>query len=212
VGFMGCHGALNALRVARAFCLADRRATALVCCTELCSLHFQYNAAPQAIVSNSLFADGAGAVVVRAAEAHDDVRPWRLATHGSTVLPQTADAMSWKIGNHGFEMYLSPQVPELIHEHLQPWLDAWLAEQRVRRSDIRSWATTRRAKILHACRALELPAGALDASWHVLSTYGNMSSPTVLFILDELQRRGAELPAVVLGFGPGLTVEAALLT
>jgi predicted naringenin-chalcone synthase len=212
VGFMGCHGALNALRVARAFCTADSETNVLVCATELCSLHFQYSDEPQTIVSNALFGDGSAAVVLTGrADVPDS--PWRLKAHGSTVLPGTSDAMSWRIGNHGFKMRLSPRAPELIQRRLAPWLDGWLAKRHMTRDDIGSWAIHPGGpRILEACAdALHLREDALDVSWHVLSTFGNMSSPTVLFILDELQRRGAELPAVVMAFGPGLTVEAALL-
>lgn len=213
VGYMGCHGALNALRVARAFCESDHDAQVLVCATELCSLHFQYSDDPQTIVSNALFADGAASAVLTAGNSNPP-HVWRLAAHGSTVLSNTADAMSWRIGNHGFKMYLSPRTPGLIHARLAPWLDGWLARHDVSRSQIASWAVHPGGpRILDACTdALQLPADALDASWHVLSKFGNMSSPTILFILDELQRRGAALPAVAMAFGPGLTVEAALLT
>lgn len=213
VGYMGCHGALNALRVARAFCESDSDAHVLVCATELCSLHFQYSDEPQTIVSNALFADGAASAVLSAGGGPPE-QTWRLAAHGSTVLANTTDAMSWRIGNHGFKMHLSPRTPSLIQARLAPWLDSWLARHDMSRSQIASWAVHPGGpRILDACTdALQLPDDALDASWHVLSKFGNMSSPTILFILDELQRRGAALPAVAMAFGPGLTVEAALLT
>jgi predicted naringenin-chalcone synthase len=221
VGYMGCHAALNALRVARAFASSDPATRVLVCAAELCSLHFQYKDDPQTIVSNALFADGAAAAIVTGEDSRCEPQiqnrspqAWRLAASGSVVLPDTTDAMSWTIGNHGFEMRLSPQVPGLILDHLAPWLDRWLASHNMRREQIASWAVHPGGpRILQAtAEALALPPHALDASWRILHRYGNMSSPTILFILEELRRTEAQLPAVALAFGPGLTIEAALIT
>jgi predicted naringenin-chalcone synthase len=216
VGFMGCHGALNALRVARAICHADPEAAVLLCAAELCSLHFQYSSHPQAIVSNALFGDGAAAAVISSAPgtATASTDGWRLAASGSLVVPNTSDFMSWRIGDHGYEMRLSPRVPEAITQRLGPWLDSWLSEHGLKRSDVGSWAIHPGGpRILQACgAALALSPAALEPSTTVLSTLGNMSSPTVLFILRELRRRAAQLPAVMLAFGPGLTIEAALVT
>src|SRR5262249_41038392 len=108
VGFMGCHGALNGLRVADAYLRADPAACVLLCCVELCSLHHQYGWAPDRIVSNALFADGAAAVVLTAEQPEDrsslavlrDPVPrscWRLLASGSVVLPETQADMGWRI-------------------------------------------------------------------------------------------------------------------
>jgi predicted naringenin-chalcone synthase len=212
VGFMGCHGALNGLRVARALCQSDPAATVLLCATELCSLHFQYESDPQSIVSNSLFGDGSAAVVLHS-HGLGEGDSWRLVSNGSTLLCESQGAMSWRVGNHGFAMRLAAVVPEIIRQRLAPWVDGWLARHGVRREHVGSWAVHPGGpRILEACSdALSLSAGALDASWDVLSSCGNMSSPTVLFILKELMRRDAPRPTVTLAFGPGLTVEAALL-
>ncbi|QDT74591.1 type III polyketide synthase [Lacipirellula limnantheis] len=220
VGFMGCHAGLNALRVAQAYCRADANARVLVCATELCSLHFQYSDDPQTIVSNALFADGAAAAVIapdrsRAASGDGCDRPdWRLADHASLVLPDSADLMSWRIGDNGFAMTLSPRLPDLIAEELAPWVDGWLANHGLRRSDVGSWAIHPggRRILAAAAASLELTADQMAPSEQVLREYGNMSSPTVLFILRELQQRRAQLPAVMLAFGPGITIEAALIT
>ncbi|MBA4104379.1 MAG: type III polyketide synthase [Pirellula sp.] len=144
VGFMGCHAGLNALRVAQAYCKADPHANVLVCATEICSLHFQYSEQPQTIVSNALFADGAAAVVVSPDRGErstcGDGDAWRLADHASFVVPNSADLMSWRIGDHGFEMTLSPRLPDLIAARLAPWVDGWLAKQGLARTDVGSWA------------------------------------------------------------------------
>lgn len=224
IGFMGCHGALNAMRVAQAFGNDSSETVTLVAAVELCSLHQQYGWEPDRVVSNSLFADGAAAFIgVRrrnaershsngcsvAAAAHAD---WLLVASGSYLVPDTLDAMSWHIGDHGFEMTLSPRVPELIQQCLRPWLETWLAAQGTTFDRVGSWAVHPGGpRILSATsEALDLPAEALAVSREVLRECGNMSSPTVLFLLERLRQRNAPLPCVALGFGPGLTIEAAL--
>ena len=129
VGFMGCHGLLNGLRVAQAFVAADPAAVPLVCAVELCSLHHQYEGDAEQIVANALFADGAGAVVGIAAGSTPvgNADAYRLVASGSTIIDDSDDAMSWRVGDRGFVMTLSPRVPELIARHLRPWLEGWLA-------------------------------------------------------------------------------------
>ena len=122
---MGCHGALNGLRVAQAFVAADPAACVLLCAVEMCSLHHQYGWNAEQVVANSLFADGAGAVVVMAGEGPSDAL-YQVVAAGSTVIPESEDAMSWRIGDHGFEMTLSARVPDLIASNLRAWLDGWL--------------------------------------------------------------------------------------
>ena len=212
IGFMGCHGALNGLRVAKAFAEADPTARVLMCAVELCSLHHQYGWNPDRIVSNALFADGAAAVVGRAMPERAQ-GPRQLTTCGSVVLPDTEDLMSWNIGNHGFEMTLSPRVPEVIRQSLRPKLASWLAQQHTSIEEIGSWAIHPGGpRILDACaEAAGLDSKALEPSRCVLKNYGNMSSPTVLFILNQLGAENAPGPCVLLAFGPGLTIEMALV-
>jgi len=215
LGFMGCHGMLNGLRVARAFAGADQDARVLLCAVELCSLHYHYGWDPQKMIANAIFADGAAAVVGAwsgAAGDRTDAGLWRLADSGSCVFPGSADAMTWTVGDHGFEMTLSKKVPGLIAVHLRPWLMAWLGQQDVALDEVASWAIHPGGpRILDAVEdTLNLPTGATSASREVFAQYGNMSSPTVLFILERLRQGRAPRPCVALGFGPGLTVEAAL--
>lgn len=211
IGFMGCQGALNGMRVAKAFAESDRNACVLLCAVELCSLHHQYTWQPDQLVANALFADGAAALVLRAgADSH---APWQIADVRSTVIADSADMMSWRIKDHGFQMTLSPQVPELIDRNLRPWLDSWLREHNLTVDQIGSWAVHPGGpRIVDACaRAISAGADCLADSYAVLSEYGNMSSPTVLFILDRLRRRSAPRPCLALAFGPGISIEAALL-
>ena len=139
VGFMGCHGALNALRVAAAFTGSDPAAHVLVCAVELCGLHFHYGWDPKKMVANALFADGAAAVVgAPVAAAPEDA--WSVAASGSCLFADSEPAMGWRIGDHGFEMSLSIRVPNLIGRHLRPRLEDWLRRQGLALGDVGSWA------------------------------------------------------------------------
>jgi predicted naringenin-chalcone synthase len=212
VGFMGCHGALNGLRVARAFVESDPATRVLLCAVELCVLHYHYDWSPQKMVANALFADGAAAVVAvptAAAPAH----AWCVASNGACLFPDCEDAMTWTIGDHNFEMTFSKRVPGLIGAGLRPWLEAWLADKGVALKDVPSWAIHPGGpRILSAVEeSLGLEREQAAASHAIFAEYGNMSSPTVLFILERLRSQGAARPCVALGFGPGLAAEAALL-
>src|SRR5262249_5687505 len=136
-----------------------------------------------------------------------------VAATGSCLFPDSETAMTWSIGDHGFEMTLSPRVPDLLGTHLRPWLEAWLAQHDLGLHGVGSWAIHPGGpRILLAIgQALGLPRSATLVSRQVLAECGNMSSATLLFILDSLQRAGAPRPCVALGFGPGLVVEALLL-
>ncbi|MCA9039817.1 MAG: type III polyketide synthase [Planctomycetaceae bacterium] len=213
VGFMGCHGALNGLRVAKGFTDANPEACVLVCAVELCSLHHQYGWNPQQIVANSLFADGAAALVGRRRTEARSTETWSISANGSNLIPNSREMMSWRIGNNGFEMGLSPEVPGLIKDSLPAWIEQWLSRFQLQVDQIKSWIIHPGGpRILQATgEALNLPAEQVAPSQKVLEELGNMSSPTVLFIMERLQQAKAELPCVMLGFGPGLVVEAALI-
>lgn len=211
IGFMGCQGALNALRVAAALARSSPDARVLLCAVELCGLHLQYSGEPDAVVANSLFADGAAAAVLGTG---DDRSRWSVSGHGSGLIPDSLDAMTWTIGNHGFTMTLSPRVPGYIEEHLPSWVDAWLHRYQLAPGDVGSWAIhPGGTRIVSAVeRALRLEASAGRTARSVLAEHGNMSSPTVLFVLKRLMDEGAPRPCVAIAFGPGLSVEATLLT
>ncbi len=212
VGFMGCHGALNGLRVGRGFTSLPR-ARVLLCAVELCSLHYHYGWEPERVVANALFADGAAAVVGVPSDSADDGE-WRVAGTGSCLIPDSEDAMTWRLGDHGFEMSLSARVPELIASHLRPWMAQWLLEHGLALDDVKSWAVHPGGPriLTSVTKALGLPDHAVQVSKDMLRDHGNMSSPTVLFILKRLRIDRAPRPCVALGFGPGLMAEAVLFT
>jgi predicted naringenin-chalcone synthase len=211
VGYMGCHGALNGLRVARAYTAADPGARVLLCAVELCSLHYYYGWSPGQMVANALFSDGAAAVVAAPAAAAP-AGAWCAAATGSCLVPDSAGAMTWTVGDHGFEMTLARQVPNLIARHVRPWLAEWLAREGVDLAAVGSWAVHPGGpRILDAVEeGLDLPRQATAVSRAVLAEHGNMSSPTVLFVLERLRAAGAARPCVALAFGPGLMAEAVL--
>lgn len=213
VGFMGCHGAFNALHAASALSRERSDARVLVCAVELCSLHMQYGAQVDDLMANALFADGAAAAVVGPDGANGPTQAV-LSAFGSQLLPDSEDAMSWRIGANGFRMTLSARVPALIQEHLRGWIENWLAQQELKLDEIKGWIVHPGGpRILDAVeRALDLPPDALHYSREILAQHGNMSSPTVLFILKKWSdQERLPNPCVMLGFGPGLVAEAALL-
>lgn len=211
VGFMGCHGAINGLRAAQAIAGSDATARVLLCAVELCSLHYRFQWDPERIIANALFADGAAAVV-GSAISHETRHCWSVAATGSCLIPDSTDAMTWRIGDHGFEMTLHAQVPELIHKHLRPWLEGWLPQLDQSLDSIASWAIHPGGpRILSAiAESLNLPIEATSVSREILSNFGNMSSPTVLFIVNRLRELNAPRPCLAIGFGPGMFAEAAL--
>jgi predicted naringenin-chalcone synthase len=208
VGFMGCHGALNGLRVAKAFCEADPSAVVLLVAVELCSLHYYYGAEPSKVIANALFADGAAAMLVS-----QEIPGVPVTATGSQLLANSEREMAWVIGDHGFGMTMTKQIPRLIEQHLRAWVEGWLLRRGLGLGDIARWAVHPGGpKILEAVQsALDLPQAALVDSWQTLANYGNMSSPTVFFILKHQSQRPLPGPTMVLGFGPGLIVEAAML-
>ena len=218
VGFMGCHGAINGLRVANGLVAANSNAKVLVCSVELCSLHYQYGFDADRIVSGALFADGSASAVLVHSESSTNTTAQppdaELKATGSVLIPNTRDAMTWLIGDHGFEMTLSARVPSAIEECLPGYLDEWLSSQGLSIEEINGWAVhPGGARILNAVQnSLPIDPKALDVSRSVLADYGNMSSATMLFILDRFAQESVPKPWLMLGFGPGLEIEVALLS
>ena len=212
IGFMGCHGAINGLRAANGLIAADPDAIVLMCCVELCSLHYQYGQETDQVLSGALFADGAAAVVLGRASDRQRSRGSVLDT-GSYLIPASRDAMSWKIGNHGYVMTLSAQVPGYIESCLPGVLCNWLSRVGESVASIGGWAVhPGGTRILSAVEtALDLESHALQTSRDVLAAHGNMSSATMVFILARFAQENLPKPWLMLGFGPGLEVELALI-
>ncbi len=212
LGFMGCYAAFPALRMARAFCLADPDAVVLVASVELCTLHLQPSRDVDAVVAASVFADGAAAAVVSARTPGGPAL--RLDAFVDDVAPEGASDMAWTIGDHGFEMVLSSYVPSIVGEKASGALRPLLERSGTDLADVRRWAVHPggRAILDKLASGLELEPGALASSRRVLAEYGNMSSATILFVLADLLREPApaDEPIVAMAFGPGLTIATGL--
>jgi predicted naringenin-chalcone synthase len=211
VGFMGCAGAISGLAIARSIA-ADGLSVVLVVSVELCSLHLQYSSEPQQVVANALFADGAAAAVVSARGSGP-----RIAGRLCQLIPDSSDSMTWRVGDQGLRMTLSPRVPEIIARSLRGPLEAWLGERGLGIADVAGWVLHPGGpRVIEAVEStLEVRRGSFEHSRGVLSEHGNMSSATVLFVYERVRAGagsgGGGLPCVWLGFSPGLTVEALLL-
>jgi predicted naringenin-chalcone synthase len=213
---MGCYAAFNALKVADAFCAQHSDAKVLVVCTELCSLHFQKDATDDNLISNALFADGAAAVLVEGRSQ----APRRLVPRAfsSALLSNGNEDMAWAIGDLGFEMKLSSYVPTIIRSGISSLAATVLESAGKRLQDIRFFAIHPGGrKILEGIeQELGIAPEKNEAAYHVLKHFGNMSSPTVLFVLKHLMSRlNAEddgEQVLSFAFGPGLTLESMLLS
>ena len=211
VGFMGCHAAVNALAVARALANESRDHRVLVICVEVSTVHFHQDARMDRLISNILFADGAASTVVGGPGC--TTNPARLLDTASTLIPDSREAMAWEVGDHGFEMTLAAEVPDLIAGVLRDWVDETLDRHGLRRGDIEGWAIHPGGpRVIDAVSsALDLPPHADQISREILRTRGNMSSATLLHILERFQLDEIPRPWVGLAFGPGLAGELVLV-
>lgn len=214
VGFMGCFAAFPALRMADAFCRADPDAVVLIICLELCTLHLQPTRDPDSLISTSVFADGAAAALVSARRPHRQARALAIDGFASALTPEGEGDMSWSIGDRGFDMVLSSYVPQLLEQNIDHATAPLFGALGAERDAVAHWAIHPggRAVLDRVELGLGLRSDQLAASRWVLGEYGNMSSPTVLFVLRRLLDLGvaAGEQLAALAFGPGLTVESGL--
>ncbi|HLH12009.1 MAG TPA: type III polyketide synthase [Methylovirgula sp.] len=207
IGFMGCHAAINALRIAHHIVRSSPKSRVLVVCLELCTLHFQETDDLDRLLTFLLFGDGCAAALVSA-------DPIGLALDGfhAELVQKAAEQITWNIRDRGFDMMLSGQVPMTISGALRSNSDRVLAGRTSDAIDL--WAIHPGGRsILDAVEgAFDLEQSALLASRAVLRDYGNMSSATILFVLERIMRRN--LPrgtsGCAMAFGPGLTAETML--
>lgn len=220
---MGCYAALPGLLRAREAARAGRHA--LLLAVELCSLHFQpQDSSTENVVCSALFADGAAAVLVGPTAGHSGngsgaqgrASGPRLLDFETRCDYQTFKEMGFHLTEHGFQMRLGASVPQVLAANVEGLTSRLLGRHGLTQEDVSIWAIhPGSGKILDKLqKKLALEPDALDASRAVLAQYGNMSSPTILFVLQEVQQRAQARPGeygVLMAFGPGLTLEAALL-
>lgn len=206
IGFMGCYAAINALKVARHIVRSEPRARVLVVNLELCTLHLQETSDLEQVLSFLIFSDGCAAALVSA-------EPYGLALDRfhAVLMPDTADLLTWHIRDLGFDMVLSGHVPAMLEKALNSSMDAIF--NGTPREEIGLWAVHPGGRtILEAVEtALELNPEALTASRRVLDGFGNMSSATIMFVLQALMKEA--VPGTLgcgMAFGPGLIAETML--
>ncbi|BCT77834.1 naringenin-chalcone synthase [Sinomonas cyclohexanicum] len=228
LGFMGCYAAFPALRMAKAFCDADPNAVVLVAIVELCSLHVRSSNDPDTILGASLFADGAAAAIVTARDLPVTRPSLSLDAFETTLTPVGEETMAWNVGDHGFEMVLGTYVPHIIDDHITGALEPLLARDAALagrpHADIEHWAIHPggRSIVDKVAARLALTDAQAAPAYDTLREFGNMSSATVMFVLERIlglpvaeahdgAGPGAER-ICAMAFGPGLTVETALMT
>lgn len=211
VNFMGCYAALHALKIADAFCRADTSAKVLVVCTELCTLHFQKSNDVDAILSSTLFADGSAACLIN---GDNDAKGLEIKQFYSQIALSGQADMAWQLSSTGFLMTLSSHVPKLIKQEIKNLLENSLQKLGLTTENITDWAIHPGGKnILEAvATSLELGSEALNESYEILKNYGNMSSPTILFVLKKMMENTAKTGNIfAIAFGPGITMESLIL-
>lgn len=219
IGFMGCYGAFPALRMADQFCRANPSAVVLVVCLEFCSLHMQMSDNPDTILANTLFGDGAAAVIVSARLPSSCAPALEMGPFLPALAVEGGSDMAWEIGDKGFNIVLSSYVPDVIAANIEGIVDDALVRAALQREDVDLWAIHPGGKaILDKIEAgLGLQPHQLQAARDVLRDYGNMSSATILFVLRRLLDDAASASAVTpqticaMAFGPGLTIETAVM-
>jgi alpha-pyrone synthase len=203
IGFMGCYAAVNGLKLARHIVRSDPAARVLALNIELCTLHLNETNNIEQILTFLLFGDGCAASLITAEPTGAALEAFRAIRS-----PGTSELMTWKIGDSGFDMRLSGQVPgeiqSALHAHAADIVDAWP------RNSIDLWAVHPGGRtVLEAVeRGLDLRSGSLADSRDILKNYGNMSSATVIFVLQKMLRSAsAGQKGCAMSFGPGLVAE-----
>jgi predicted naringenin-chalcone synthase len=205
VNFMGCYAAIHAMKIADAFCKADKSAKVLIVATELCTLHFQRENTADNIMSSLLFGDGSAAALIT---ADDSAEEGLVIDHFySEIIPKGKRDMAWELSSTGFLMTLSGYVPDLIEEDFRSIVERAAGDV----SDITHWCIHPGGKrIIEAIeKSVGLDKSAAEHSYAVLNEYGNLSSATILFVLKKMMEEKTDKMFGV-AFGPGLTVETFL--
>jgi predicted naringenin-chalcone synthase len=216
INFMGCYGAINALKVADYICRAEPHAKVLIVSVELCTLHFQKDNTLDNWVANSLFSDGGAAVLVESTANRSGKGTYlSLKNFYTEFVTEARDDMGWYVGNTGFEMKLTSRVSKQIKKHIKDLMGRFLQKVKVDAGQVTAYAVHPGGrKILEAVEsALELPEESNAFAYQTLQEYGNMSSATILFVLQKMlaAQNLKEQTIMSFAFGPGLTVEGMIL-
>lgn len=214
IGFMGCYAAFPALKMAQSFCEANPDAVVLVITCELCSLHLQIDDDIDQILAASVFADGASGVIV--SNRKPNKAGYRLDEFSSALAYEGEKDMAWTISDTGFKMVLSSYIPSIIESNIDAIMQPMFNSLHINKEDIDMWAVHPggRAIIDKVEQGMGVAPKKVIPSRNVLANYGNMSSATILFVLDEMRNGFTKNNAKILpiAFGPGLTIETGIFT
>lgn len=217
VNFMGCNAAFHALKIADMITRSDTDAKVLVVCVELCTLHFQPKNNHDNLLSNTIFGDGAAAVLITSEKHAERHKQKGIAIHGfySLLLHKGKELMGWNITPLNFEMILNTKIPDFIGDEINAILLNAGKKYNILPDSISKWAIHPGGKkILDIIQMnLKLKENDTKHSYNVLNQFGNMSSPTILFVLNELMTEYNPGETIFsIGFGPGISIETALLS
>lgn len=215
VNFMGCYAALHGLKIADSICRSEPDAKVMLVCTEICTLHFQKELEMDSVASSLLFGDGSVAALITSDAASEP--GLHIKGFYSEVKLQGKKDMAWHLSSKGFLMTLSAYIPDLLKEDIKQLAQKALQKHGIANETISHWAIHPGGKkILETfTKELGLQESDLRHSYKVLKEYGNMSSPTVLFVLKEIMNEldpKKDNTVFSAAFGPGLTMETAVLT
>mgnify|MGYP001312024993 FL=1 len=216
IGFMGCYAAFPAFRLAKAICGSDPNAVVLIASVELCTLHLKFQTDTDSIISTSVFADGGAAALITTDRSYTGLSGYEIGDLFTTVTTKGEKDMAWTIGDHGFDMILSTYIPDLLSSNIREVLAPLFRRYAAQITDVDLWAIHPggRAIIDKLVQELEISEHQVTPSREILSEYGNMSSATILFVLDRMRTlaSNSEQKVLAMAFGPGLTVESGMFT
>jgi alpha-pyrone synthase len=214
VNFMGCNAAILALKQADAICKTQKSATVLIVCVELSTIHFQNNFSDDYLLSNLIFGDGCATLLLSSNQIVESHHPKVEIKNFYSYLVHAGKAdMTWNISDKGFILNLTSYVSQLINGNIKTMLDALS----INANEIDYWAIHPGGKKIldEFCVAMNLEKDKLNSSYSILNDYGNMSSPTILFVLKEMlesnktSKKNETIFAAA--FGPGLSIETMML-
>jgi len=217
INFMGCYAAFNGLKAADYICKSESNAKVLLVCIELCTLHYQKSKEPDHLLSNAIFSDGAAAVLIDNKTPKENETALSIENFHSDLEPEGKSEMAWHIRDFGFEMVLSSYVPELLKGGIQKLTAKLFEKVNLKTTDIDFYAIHPGGKkILDVVESvLKIDKEKNKYAHQVLREYGNMSSPTVLFVLKKIIENSTNFNhqnnILSFAFGPGLTLESMLL-
>ena len=210
VNFMGCNAAILALKQAKSICDSQSNATVLIVCVELCTIHFQNNQTDDDILANTLFADGAAACMVSSLPNKNATINLKLTSFNSLIIPKGYHDMAWQLSSTGFIMNLTSYISELINGNML----SFLKNIQLDKQQIDYWAIHPGGKKIvdDFKMTLQLEKADLQASYDILQQFGNMSSPTILFVLktllENVKNPKPNQTIFAAAFGPGITLES----